>query len=151
MAAATTIAPPVAYAEETRAGIGVGAEVGVGGQQEVLLPQPSAKKIPVSVTIAFGASSPARPESILFGALADPTLRLRKAIPLEVSNDESAVVISWAEIDEFGCGQTLGAALDDFGAALIELHHRLHDQTVQLGPDLENVKRVLATYIEARK
>ena len=147
MATAVPIVPAVAYAEETKGGIGFGVEV----QPEVLLPQPEEKKLQVTVSLTFGASCPARPDSILFGALADPTLRLRKAIPLEVSaTEESAVVVAWVEVDEFGCGETLGAALDDFGAALIELHHRLHDKAVQLGPDLENVKHVLDRYIEAR-
>jgi len=142
--------PPLAYAEVTKVGVGSGVLV----PPEVLLPQSAVeateKKIPVSVTVTLGPPPSARPQrSVLFGALADPNLRLRKAIPLDVSAEDSAVVLTWAEIDEFGCGETLGAALDNFGASLLELYRRLHEP-VRLGPDLENVKRILDNYVESR-
>ena len=140
--------PPIAYAELLLSKAGVGS--GVLVPAEMLLPgREVATQQIIPVTISLDATVNARPESVLFGALADPALRLRKAIPLEVSGEES-VVVSWEEADEFGCGATLGAALDDFGSALAELYHRLYDETVQLGPDLENVKRVLDGYIEPR-
>ena len=142
--------PPVAYGEVAQAGSGYGVLV----PPEVLLPRSAEatgameqKMVPVSVT--FGPTFSARPQSVLFGALADPKLRLRKAIPLLVFTEDSAVVLTWEEIDEFGCGETLGAALDNFGCALLELYHCLHGP-MQLGPDLENVKRTLDSYIEAR-
>jgi hypothetical protein len=148
MATAAPSTPPVAYGEvATKGGVN-----SVSVEQEVILPQSSAapgqKTIPITVKIRPAMS--ARPQrSVLFGALTDPKLRLRKAIPLEVSTEESAIVLTWAAIDEFGCGETLGEALDNFGAALLELHHRLHEP-VQLGPDLENVKHILDKYIELR-
>jgi hypothetical protein len=151
-AAAPTIPPtqPVAYGEVAQAGSGYGVLV----PPEILLPHSAEaagaveqKMVPVSVT--FGPVVSARPQSVRFGALADPKLRLRQAIPLEVSTEDSGVVLTWAEIDEFGCGETLGAAMDNFGAALLELYRRLHDP-VQLGPDLENVKSILDSYIQAR-
>jgi hypothetical protein len=151
MATAASPAPPVAYGEVAKSGVGSGVLV----PPEILLPQsPDAagaiEQKSVTVNVTLGPTFSARPQqSVLFGALADPHLRLRKAIPLEVSSEDSAVVLTWAEIDEFGCGESLGAALDNFGSALLELHHRLHEP-VQLGPDLENVKRVLDEYIESR-
>jgi hypothetical protein len=138
----------IAYAEEISPGVETLEE-----RSSVLViqnvPQRETERIPVSVTVVFDASYPARPSSVLFGALADPTLRLRKAIPLDLSVEDSAVVLTWGGIDEFGVGQSMGEALDDFGVALVELYHRLHEP-VQLGPDLENVKRILDEYIESR-
>lgn len=105
---------------------------------------------PPRVTVKMVAEAPsARMNSVMFGALTHPNLRLRKPIPLEVSTEDSAVVLTWTEIDEFGCGHSLGAAMDNFGAAVLELYHRLHEP-VQLGPDLENVKHILDSYIESR-
>jgi hypothetical protein len=142
--------PPVAYGEVAQAGSGYGVLV----PPEILLPHSmdaagavEQKMVPVSVT--FGPIESALPQSVRFGALANPRLRLRKAIPLAVSTEGSATVLTWEEIDEFGCGESLGAALDNFGGALLELYHRLHEP-VQLGPDLEKVKQILDKYIEAR-
>jgi hypothetical protein len=75
---------------------------------------------------------------------------LRKAIPLDASVEESEVVLTWPEVDEFGHGETTSAALDDFGEALRELYAKLHAPEVQLGADLRRVKQVLDDYIEPR-
>ena len=93
----------------------------------------------------------ARPEEVLLGTLKDPQYRLRKPIPLGVYLQESVVVVTWPEIDEFGHGETTGAALDDFGQTLRELHHQLYAPGVQLGADLQRVKQVLGEYIEQRE
>ena len=91
-----------------------------------------------------------RPERIHLGALKDPRYRLRKAIPLDVSVEESEVVLTWPEVDEFGHGETTSAALDDFGQTLRELYCQLHAPEVQLGADLQSVRQVLEEYIEPR-
>jgi len=91
----------------------------------------------------------ARQNKLLFGALNDPLYRLRRPIPLELSVEESEVVLTWAAADEFGYGANTGAALDDFGQTLRELYRRLHDDE-PLGSDLLNVKRLLDEYIEPR-
>jgi len=91
-----------------------------------------------------------RPSRLLFGAVRDPELRVARAIPLEVSVEESTVVVSWVEIDEFGSGANLSEALDDFSQAFLELYHRLHEGGVQLGPDLNNVKETLGKYVQRR-
>src|SRR5579863_6875956 len=77
----------------------------------------------------------ARPDSVLFAALANPGLRLRKPIPLHVSVQEGHVVLSWAETDEFACGATTGEALDDFSKTVSELYLDLNDEKVKLGED----------------
>jgi len=73
-----------------------------------------------------------------------------QAIPLDVTKEESHVVVNWAAVDEFGAGETLSAALDDFSASLRDLYHNLQLQNGSLGPDLARVKAVLAGYIVLR-
>jgi len=105
------------------------------------------------VAVPFGPSQTfpsARPDKLLFGALDDPEFRLRRPIPLDLSVEESEVVLTWAEVEEFGYGSTMGAALDDFGHTIRELYRHLYKQSIQLGPDLQNVKRILGGYIEPR-
>jgi hypothetical protein len=99
----------------------------------------------------FGPGPSARPQSVLFGALADPDLRLLKPIPLEVSTEENNVVLTWDETNEFGCGCSTTAALEDFGQSLRELYRHLHSKDVKLGADLQRVRQVLDQYIQPRK
>jgi hypothetical protein len=98
---------------------------------------------------AVTSGQSARPDRVLFGALNDPMFRLQKAIPLEVTVEEGHVVVNWADIDEFGSGNTLSAAIDDFAYALRALYRYLNS-VKELGPDLANIKHVLGKYIEAR-
>jgi hypothetical protein len=101
-------------------------------------------------TEAWQNAPTARPQNLLFGALKDPDVRLRKPIPLELSTEDGEVVLVWAEVEEFGYGATMGAALDDFGHTLRELYHRLYEPGIKLSSDLERVKETLARYIERR-
>jgi len=122
--------------------------------QQVASPEPVAE-IPANLLLAIpmGLSQTlpsARPAKLLFGALRDPEYRLRQPIPLELEVEESEVVLSWAEADEFGYGPTMGAALDDFGHTIRELYRRLHEKGQSLSSELENVKRLLDGYIEPR-
>lgn len=120
----------------------------------VVLPQEAEvvqEKKAASVTLMFGPAPSARPDSLLFGALADPGLRLRKPIQLEVCAEDGHVALTWQDIDEFGCGSTTTEALADFAQSIRELYHHLHDGGVKLGVDLERVKGVLDSYIEPRK
>jgi len=91
----------------------------------------------------------ARPSRLQFAGLRDPRLRMKQAIPLDVTVEEGHVVVNWAAIDEFGSGDTLSAAIDDFAYALRALYRYLNG-VEELGPDLANAKRVLAEYIEKR-
>jgi hypothetical protein len=87
---------------------------------------------------------------VLFGALSDPQLYLLEPIPLTVTNEGSDVVLTWDEIDEFGCGDKTTTAIDDFAQSLRELYHHLHSKEVQLGSDLLRVKGILDQYIARR-
>lgn len=154
--AAAAIPPPIAEKYEvTQAGTEEIPVVERGGVTSVPLElprqiasQPVLERIPVEVRI--GLPQPPRPKQIKLGVLKDPQLRLRKAIPLDLSTEESEIIVAWSEIAEFGQGQTTAAALDDFGQILRELHHQLFASDVQLGADLQRVKQILAEYIEPR-
>jgi hypothetical protein len=124
----------------------------VAGPQVLPSEQPQHGPPPGGLTVTFlsGALNP-QPDVIKFAAIRDPRLRLVKAIPLDVSRDESHFVVSWSETDEFGTGDTLSGALDDFAGSLRELYHELFSADVHLGPDLEKVKQTLAEYIQPRK
>lgn len=91
-----------------------------------------------------------RPPRVSFAALRDPKLRMVRAIPLDVTVEDSTVVVSWSEIDEFGTGDTLSVAIDDFARALRELYRSLYAEDVKLGADLRRVRQVLREYIEPR-
>jgi hypothetical protein len=104
----------------------------------------------LSVVFLSGALNP-RPDVVKFAAVRDPRLRVVKAIPLDVSVEESHFVVSWPETNEFGTGDTLSGALDDFAASVRELYHELFSPNANLGPDLERVRQTLAEYIQPRK
>lgn len=108
--------------------------------------------LPSNVSVEFVDQTQlrnARPDRVLLGALSDPRLRVVKPIALDVTVEESHVVVSWADVDEFGTGETLSTAIDDLGGSLRELYHRL-SESEKLGPDLAKVKRVLHEHIVAR-
>ena len=106
---------------------------------------------PPSVTVRILAEVPsARLQSVMFGALTHPKLRLRKPIPLAVSEEEGHVVLNWEAASEFSCGTTMGDALDDFSKTVSELYMELNAKNVRLGSDLEGVRRILDDYIELR-
>jgi hypothetical protein len=107
---------------------------------------------PPSVTVKVVEEVPsARMESVLFGALTHPELRLRRPIPLEISEEEGHVVLNWEATSEFSCGTSMGDALDDFSKTVSELYFELNNTNVRLGDDLEGVRRILDDYIERRR
>jgi hypothetical protein len=123
-------------------------------KNQVLLPQGEeqfqAPLLPTRVLPPNELPNP-RPARVLFAGLRDPRLRMVKAVPLDVTVEESNVVVCWPDIDEFGTGDTLSLALDDFANGVRELYHRLIAPEVSLGPDLQRVRGVLEQYIQPRK
>jgi hypothetical protein len=104
----------------------------------------------LSVVFLSGALNP-QLDVIKFAAIRDPRLRMVKAIPLNVSREESHFIVDWPETHEFGTGDTLSGALDDFAGSLRELYDELFSPNANLGPDLEKVKQTLVEYIQPRK
>lgn len=89
-------------------------------------------------------------ERILFGALPDPRVRIRKPIPIEIANFEGTYTASSAELEEFGYGHTRSQALDDLGRTLSELYFSLADQRQRLSEHLTGIQAKLSEYIELR-
>jgi hypothetical protein len=105
----------------------------------------------LSVTMLDAVPS-ARPEkSVLFAGRIGPDLRLLKPIRLDVSVEEGQVVLTWADTDDFACGDNTGEALEHFGQSIRELYDHLHARDVALGADLLRVRDILDRYITARK
>jgi hypothetical protein len=109
-------------------------------------PEPN---VHVEILPAADAPNP-RPSKVLFGGLQDPGVQVIRPIPVDVSVEESTVVVHWAEIDEFGTGENLSCALDDFSHTVRELYHHLNSGETKPGADLLRVKQVLGDYIEPR-
>ncbi|MGA3325136.1 MAG: hypothetical protein ABSF45_11735 [Terriglobia bacterium] len=99
---------------------------------------------------AAGGSPEGRPTSLLFGALRDPHLKLRKPIPLKIEESEGLVSAIFEDIQEFGCGKNMSDALSDFSSTVAELYVRLSQENAPLGVDLLRVKTILSDYIEPR-
>jgi len=100
--------------------------------------------------LSVAALPNARPERVLLGTIADPDLRVVRAIPLDVSVEDCAVLVSWTEIDEFGSGATMSEAIEDFSHSLREIYHRLNESGVRLGPDLISIKATIGQYVQRR-
>jgi hypothetical protein len=95
---------------------------------------------------AFAA---ARPETVLFGGLSDPRLRLLKPIPLRVSRVAEATTVRWVEADAEASGETLTSAMEKFGSHLRKLFHELADSH-SLDPDRARLLEVLAQHVAFR-
>lgn len=164
MATATAEIPPVVSAERLRPGSTLthaerktepflipGAAAVKGAPAEAKI-RAVFTQSPPSVTVTTIAEIPsARPQAVLFGALANPYLRLRKPIPLAVSEQDGHVVLTWEATDEFACGANMGEAMDDFAKTVSELFTELNSADVKLGEDLKQVRVILNEYIEPRK
>ena len=76
----------------------------------------------VSVIIIGPSATPAK---VLLGSLNHPRLYLKAPIELKVSRDDGFVVVSNDELDEFGYGDFLTLAIEDFRQTLLELYYEL--------------------------
>lgn len=91
-----------------------------------------------------------RPNRILFGALTDPRVRLKRPISLRISRSKGAVIAYSADLQEFGHGITMSDALDDFSKGLSELFFALSEDDERLGSDLKRLRDTLSHYLEER-
>lgn len=89
----------------------------------------------------------ATPSEILLGSLNHPRLYLRKPIPLKIDREDEHVVAAWPEIDEFGYGSHLTAALEDFRQTLVELYLSLEADQKNLGPELQTLWSSLQEWV----
>ena len=90
------------------------------------------------------------PATILFGATIDRRLRVKNPIPITLSKEGDVVVASSSELEEFGYGNDISEALDDFARTLAELYLSLEENADRLGDDLKQQFSRLCTFIEVR-
>ena len=114
-------------------------------QKETVLPL---VLLPTDAQVMEGPPPVARPSLVQFAALRDPRLRMVRPIPLEVSVEESTVVVCWSRTSEFGTGETLSAAIDDFSAGVRDLYWQLSAPNARLGADLSSIKQALDEHIQ---
>jgi len=92
----------------------------------------------------------ATPESLLLGNLNHPHLRLREPINVLITREDSLLIASIPDIDEFGYGPHLTAAVEDLRQTLIELFQTLKAEQSRLGPDMRQLWDRLQHLIEER-
>src|SRR5256885_1806362 len=81
-----------------------------------------------------------RVSKIQFGVVHDPRLKMKRPVSLEISRKQGTVIAYSRQLDEFGCGETMSDALDDFSKGLAELYFELRSQADRLGKDLLKLK-----------
>lgn len=118
---------------------------------EPVLPQPVQLPIvPIDVD-PDAAPYSALPNTVLFGALRHPTLKLRKPILLQTERTDAGINVVWIETQEFGAGETFSSAIEDFGLTVAELYIRLGECDSPLSTYLQEIRKKLAEYIEVRQ
>lgn len=92
----------------------------------------------------------ATPEQLVVGNLNHPRLRLRQPIAVMITREESLVIASLPQLEEFGYGSHVTAAVEDLRQTLIELYQTLKAEYARLGPDMVQLWNELQTLIEER-
>jgi hypothetical protein len=106
---------------------------------------------PTSVEIHRGnLTVPATPNSILVGNLNHPHLRFRQPINVVITREDSLLIASIPDIEEFGYGAHLTAAVEDLRQVLVELYQTLKSEYDRLGPDMKQLWSRLQEIIEER-
>lgn len=114
-----------------------------------------------SITLA-GMSSPAQPADapelrasalpgiVKVGSLLDPRLRLRVPLTVEVHQEDGLLSVWQPDLDEFGSGEFLGDALEDFQHTVADLYFTLRDNVDKLGPLMQRHWEFARRVIEER-
>jgi hypothetical protein len=82
----------------------------------------------------WGDPPPATPSEVLIGTLPHPNLRLRAPLRVEVQREDDAIGVWSPDLEEFGYGPHLTAAIEDFQQTLVELYLTLEEDRPNLGP-----------------
>ena len=107
---------------------------------------------PVEVPLRFTQPTErsATPDSLLLGTLNHPRVRLVQPLRVDISREDGFIVAQVPELDEFGYGPHLTAAIDDLQQSLVELYLTLETDQDRLGPDLARLWVQLQRIIHAR-
>ncbi len=114
-------------------------------QPGVLVPFPVREDSDPSLTVET-----ATPPEILLGSIPSPDLRLRAPIRLEAQREGDSVTVWSEELEEFGYGPHLTAAIEDFQQTVIELYHTLATEQGRLGPGMIDLWARLQLFFERR-
>jgi hypothetical protein len=111
--------------------------------------------LPPSMTAGAAAQAPGSPPAglpseFVVGTLRHPFLRLRRPVRLAVAQDGEFVTVLLEEIDEFGYGPHLTAAVEDWQQTIVELYLTLQAERERLGPAMVELWERLQTFVEAR-
>jgi hypothetical protein len=91
------------------------------------------------------------PREILFGAVVDRRFHFRKPMTLSVYREGESYIAYSADLQEFGQGDDVGEALDDFSKTLCELYFSLEGTKDRLAPDLQSQLAKVHEFIEVRR
>lgn len=96
-------------------------------------------------------NSPGRPARVLMGVVGDSRLQLQKPVPVDVSTDAGSVIAYFGEVEEFGYGPNLSAAMDDLSKALAQLFLSLVEREADLGQPMADALERLRHYFKLRE
>lgn len=88
-------------------------------------------------------SPPAPPTRVHIGSLRDGRLRVRAPIVADCRTEEKNIVLEAVELNEFGFGESIPAAIEDLQRTIAELYFTLEQEQERLGPDLQDLWSVL--------
>ena len=90
------------------------------------------------------------PATVRLESLVDERLRVKEAIEVAVFAEGGQIVAEAADLDEFGFGDDLTAALADLQSALADLYFTLEAEQDHLGQGLRRVWAILQVKVERR-
>ena len=90
------------------------------------------------------------PDSMLLGALRHPRLHLKTPLRITLSTENEYIIAECVELNEFGYGLHLTAALADLQHTIAELYWTLKEDQGRLGGDLPAIWAILQAKIQER-
>ena len=96
------------------------------------------------VELAGSVEAASLPERFTLDNLLNGRLRIVEPIEVKRMTEGGQHVVEATELNEFGFGDNLSAAIEDLQAAIAELYLTLESEQERLGPDLAKVWSVLS-------
>ena len=90
------------------------------------------------------------PDHMLLGALRHPRLRLKAPLSVNLSAENEYIIAECPELNEFGYGPHLTAAIADLQHTIAELYFTLKEEQTRLGSDLSTLWATLQAKIQER-